>query len=87
MRNDDSAIFQKEFADKRENEDNVEKIIANPIHVYKLIKEMQQFAEEVYQPLLNMSSNTGIQYLIVKLMKKLFSTFTIIIKMLFNLFT
>ena len=36
-----------------------ERIISNPIHVYKLVKEMQNFASAVYFALLESSRNTG----------------------------
>ncbi len=36
-----------------------ERIISNPIHVYKLVKEMQKFASVVYFPRLESARQTG----------------------------
>ena len=42
------------------NEENdLDPIISNPIHLYNLIKEMKHFAENVYHPLLNISTDIG----------------------------
>ena len=48
----------KEF-DGNENKAIYERIISNPIHVYKLVKEMQKFASVVYFALVELSRQTG----------------------------
>ena len=58
--NDGYENVQKEIFDDRENKENIEQLIANPIHVYKLIKAMQRFAKDVYHPLLKTSLDKGI---------------------------
>ena len=51
------------------NEENdVDPVISNPIHIYNLIKEMTHFAENVYHPLLNISEDIGFKtYLLLNL--------------------
>ena len=41
----------------------LQRIISNPIHVYKLIGETEKFASEVYNPLIEQSNLTGMLYI------------------------
>ena len=40
---------------ENENQEYYQTIISNPIHIYKLIKEMLWFSEDIYMPLLSSS--------------------------------
>ena len=50
----------KEIFNDKEKKDYMDLVISNPIHVYKLMKQMHWFAEEVYNPKIEtVSSNKG----------------------------
>ena len=58
--NEDNDEYKKYFA-RKAHEDNSEEVASNPILLYKLIKKMNWFYDEVYYPKIqSVAANGGI---------------------------
>ena len=62
MKNDDFSNFTPESFDNPENDEQIQDIISNPVHIYNIIKYMLWFIDENNTDVYNLISfpNSGV---------------------------